>query len=294
MDFRVIGISAALGSSASWAVGSILFKRLGEKLSPLGMTLAKGGVSVVFLALALLVTGYNQVDHQSLFLLILSGLLGISIGDTLFFEALQDIGAHSLILLTTFGEVLTIILAVIFLKEQPTPQQWVGIVSVLLGIALVLHSKITNDSQKSQFKWRGIIIGLLSVICMSVSLIIAKQGLASLSAIQATFIRMLSGTVGMFGFGLVTQRLGKWMNPFEDRALIARFLIAVAVVTFGGFWLSLVSLKYIDVAIANILSSTEPLFVLPLAAIFLKEKITTQALIGNFVAVFGIILICTP
>jgi predicted methyltransferase len=38
---NVIGITAALGSAASWAVGSFLFKSLGEVFSPLAMTLSK-------------------------------------------------------------------------------------------------------------------------------------------------------------------------------------------------------------------------------------------------------------
>jgi len=69
-------------------------------------------------------------------------------------------------------------------------------------------------------------------------------------------------------------------------------IISVAVITFGGFWLSLVAIKYIDVSIANTLNSTEPLFVLPLAVIFLKEKVTLSAIVGTFITVIGIVLLC--
>jgi len=41
-DVRLLGMSAALGSAASWAIGSILFKRIGETVTPFGMTLSKG------------------------------------------------------------------------------------------------------------------------------------------------------------------------------------------------------------------------------------------------------------
>ena len=71
MDLRVIGLAAALGSAASWAVGSILFKQIGEKLSPLAMTLAKGTISVILLALVLVFAGYGTVEVKSLLLLIL-------------------------------------------------------------------------------------------------------------------------------------------------------------------------------------------------------------------------------
>ena len=289
MDFRAIGIAAALGSAASWAVGAILFKRLGEQISPLGLTLAKGTLSAIILAITLILTQYEGVDPQSLILLILSGLLGIAVGDTFFFAALQDLGAHALVVLSTLGEVLTIALAVVFLGERHDLTTWIGIILVVSGIAIVLQAKLTGEQQASSL--RGIAFGLISVLCMSVSIIIAKEALASVSAIQATFIRMVSGTLGMFLLGMTTQKLGGWMLPLRDFKLIGNLLVSVCFITFGGFWLSLVSIKYVDVSIANTLNTTDPIFILPLAAIFLKEKITLGAVVGTAVTMSGIILL---
>jgi drug/metabolite transporter (DMT)-like permease len=290
MELRALGIAAALGSAASWAVGSILFKQIGEKLSPVAMTLAKGGVSVLFLGVALSFTGYSHLDWQALLLLTLSGLLGIALGDTFFFEALQDIGAHVLVSLMMLGQVFTILLAVVFLNEMPTLTAWGGIVLAIAGIGLVVSAQLSAEKQASS--WRGIAFGLLSVLCMSISIIIAKFALESTSAIQATFVRMFSGTLGMFCFGASTRRLGNWVAPFQDLRLVYLFLVSVCVVTFGGFWLSLVAIKYVDVSIANTLNSTEPLFVLPLAAIFLKEKIVFKTFMGAAIATAGVALLC--
>lgn len=290
MDLRAIGLVAALGSAASWAIGSILFKRLGEKISPLAMTLAKGIVSVILLALVLVLFGYGQIQIKPLLLLVVSGLLGIALGDTFFFEALQDLGAHTLVLFGLLGQVLTVVLAVLFLHEQPTQIAWLGIALVIWGLGIVLYDKLSDTEQNTGIK--GITFGLLSVICMSGSIIIAKEGLESVSTLEATFIRMVAGTTGMLFFGLSTRRLGRWVIPFQDLKLGGLFLFSVLVVTFGGFWLSLVAIKYVDVSVANTLNQTEPLFVLPLAAIFLKEKITFQGIIGTMVATGGVILLC--
>jgi drug/metabolite transporter (DMT)-like permease len=70
--------------------------------------------------------------------------------------------------------------------------------------------------------------------------------------------------------------------------------MSVAVVTFGGFWLSLVAIAHLDVAIANTLTATESLFVLPLAAFLLKERITPPVVLGSLVTVGGIVLIVAP
>ena len=62
--------------------------------------------------------------------------------------------------------------------------------------------------------------------------------------------------------------------------------------TFGGFWLSLLALNHVPVATANTLNSLEPVFVLPLAAIFLKEKITLAQIVGTLAALAGVIVLC--
>lgn len=290
MDARFIGTTAALGSAASWALGSILFKQLGERISSPAMTWAKGVVSLLLLAVALSLMGFEKMEWQPLWLLVWSGLLGIALGDTFFFEALKGLGPHAVVLLLMLSQVLTAVLAVVFLGETLTPTTWTGIVLVVSGVGIVLYAKLSGERGISQ--WQGIMFGLLSVVCMSVSIIIAKPALESISALQATFIRMCSGAIGMLLLGAGAGQLLDLMQPFEDRALARRFVVAVCVITFGGFWLSLVAIKYVDVAVANTLISTEPLFILPLAAILLKERITLPALVGTASTIPGIFLLC--
>lgn len=302
MDLTVLGISAALLSAASWALGAILFKQLGESLSSFAMTLVKGALSVLLLAVAIAVcellsrfgldvTGFEAIGFTPLMVLALSGILGIAVADTCFFEALRELGPHSLVLLQTVGLILTPLGAVVFLGESRTPIEWFGIGLIVAGVTFVLYVNLSSDEQGGA-GWRGLLFGLLSVFCMSASFIIAKPALESVSAIEATLIRMAAGTLGLLLLGLVTGRLGAWVVPLKDAGLAGRFLVAVCVVTFGGFWLSLLAMKHLDVSMATPLISTEPLFVLPLAALMLKEKITWRALAGTVATIAGIALLC--
>ena len=299
MNGRIIGISAALGSAASWAMGSILFKKLGQKLSPMALTLAKGTLSAVLLAVTLLVTGYADIALKPLLLLIFSGVLGIAVGDSFFFAALENLSPHSLVVLSTLGEILTIIWAVLVLRERPTLMAWGGIGLVIMGIVTVLYPQVSSsdndfsDKPQENLVFKGVIFGLISVLCMSVSIIVAKMGLDSVSALTATFIRMLAGTTGMLFLGLTTKKIGVWMSPFQSNPrLFYQLICSVLFITFGGFWLSLVGLKYVDVAIAQTLNSTDPLFALIFAAILLKEKVTMSAFFGTIFTISGIVLIC--
>jgi drug/metabolite transporter (DMT)-like permease len=115
--------------------------------------------------------------------------------------------------------------------------------------------------------------------------------MASVSAIEATVFRTLGGVAGLALWGTFRGGLEASIAPFRSLTLTRELVAAVLVSSLGGFWLFHVALKHIDVATASTLNSTEPLFVLPLAAVFLKEKVTRQAVVGALVSVGGIVLL---
>lgn len=251
------------------------------------MTLAKGTVSAVLLGLALWLLGYETLDHTDLAILTASGLLGIAAGDTFFFAALRDLGAYAVVVLLMLGQVLTVALAVVFLGERLSWGEQLGVGLTISGVGVVMFVQSRNEPP-SKSRPLGIFYGMLSCICMSTSLLVAKPVLASVPSIEATFVRMLSGMLGIWLFGILARQLSGFSELFRDIRLAGRFVASVCVITFGGFWLSLVSVKYLDVSIANTLNSTEPLFVLPLAVFFLKEKVTLLTVVGTLIATAGV------
>ena len=86
-----LGIIGALGATASWALSGVLFKILGERLPPIGMTVAKTFFSVILLFPIVLFCYDFSVTGDNLYKIVLSGLLGSAIGDSLFFAALSKL-----------------------------------------------------------------------------------------------------------------------------------------------------------------------------------------------------------
>jgi drug/metabolite transporter (DMT)-like permease len=283
---HLIGILAALGSAASWAVGTLLFKGIGEEFSPMAMTFIKSCLGLVLLAGALFFAGWEPVQSFPLGWLSLSGLLGISLGDTFFFAALRRMPAHQLIILMLLAPVVTLFMAFCFLGERPAIVCWIGIILVLGGVTLTFKGKTELDQEARQ-RGLGLLFGVLSVLSMAGSIIIAKIGLQDVSALEGTFLRLLFGFAGMLVVGLSRREVKSWVVPLRQAGLGWRFLLAVVVVTFGGFWLSLDAIKRLDVSIANTLLATEPVFALPLAVICLREQATGAAVIGAIVALCG-------
>ena len=89
----VVGIGEALsvGCALAWAVGVILYRRLGEHLPPLALTFVKNSLVWVMLVISVLVVhgpAWPALTATQWFLTALSGVLGMALADGLVILAL--------------------------------------------------------------------------------------------------------------------------------------------------------------------------------------------------------------
>ncbi|MBI4803551.1 MAG: DMT family transporter [Elusimicrobia bacterium] len=289
MAFSFVGCLAALVSAAAWAYSSILFRKVGEEASPAAMVLANCGIGLVYMGLLFAVSGMGPVDIRTVLVLGASGLLGVALGGILFFRALMCLGPKLTVIMGLVCPVVTILLAVVLLNERPSPVAWAGSLLIFAGISLVLWKRFPAGVREKAVA--GIAYSALSTLCTAASIILAKVGVAEIPALEATFIRQLWAVAGLAAWGCATGTIKAWLIPFKERRLAKLIFFSSFVVIFGGFWLSMVSLKYLDASIATVLSMTEPLFILPFTALLLKEKITLRETAGALIAFAGVVMI---
>lgn len=283
-----VGIIVALLSAASWAFATVVFDRIGKVVPYVGITFLKGVFSIIFMIVLLIFTGgLHGVGVWEFSFLALSGVIGISVGDSLFFKSLQDLGAKVQVIFFLLGQIFTMILSLLLLGELLALEQYIGAVILLTGIVIVVWGKQENHPNKV----RGIVCGLLSILCFSVSAIMVKMAIAEVEVVTATFYRMLFGTIFTLGFGVVGKQLPTWIKPLKDKRLFALFILNVLVITYGGFLLSMAAIKLISVSLVSVLGTTEPVFVLLFAFLINKEKITKQEVIGTMITLVGLFFI---
>lgn len=287
----LIGIAAALASGLAWAIGSVLFRRIGERASPSAMNLAKSLLGIVLLGVAALIGGLGAIDAEAAWRLAASGVLGIAVGDTLFFAALVRLEPRLTLLLATVGHVFTVVMAALLLGERPAPLAWGGIALVLVGVAWVLQAGAEPGQASGEGRAFGIACGVLSAFATSSGLLLAKTGIAEVSTLEASWLRLLAGTVGVALWSGARGTLRADLGALRLPGFLRELLLAVAVVMFGGFWLSLVSLKFTHASVATALAATEPIFILPLARYWLGERLPPRSVSAAFVAVAGVVLI---
>jgi drug/metabolite transporter (DMT)-like permease len=283
----VLGGVAALSSAFCWAVSAVLFQQVGREISAVAMNLIKGVVAIVCLGLVLVPFGIAKVTDDAFFILALSGLVGICLGDTLYFLTIKRLGSRLTLLMGSLIPVATALIAVTILGERLSGSAAIGLALTITGVGYVLWERSPSVEQNTQ--WRlGLLLGLLFVIANAFGIIFTKVGVENIPALDATFVRTIWAVLGLLAWGIVTRSLLSWVEPVKNPALRNKLLLASVIGAFLGTWLSVIALKYTHAVVAVTLNSTSPLFVLPLAMLILKEQITWRAVSGAFVAIMGV------
>ena len=155
-----IGEIAALSAALLWAISSVVYSRLGLKISPLQLNLYKGVIAIAFIIITLLIQGiaFADISTATIVLLALSGIIGIGLGDTAYFAALNSLGARRTLLLETSSPPIGALLALIFIGEQLSPSSWCGVLLTILGIAWVISER--NPIANVKISRQGIIWGI--------------------------------------------------------------------------------------------------------------------------------------
>ena len=293
-DFK--GKLAALIGAFFWAVSAAIYASIGQKIGPLQLNLLKGIISIALLIITLFITGeiYFTLPSSAIFLLV-SGAIGIGLGDTAYFLAIKNLGARRALLMANLSPPATAVLELIFLSETLNYGAWYGIVMTLLGVAWVIteRTNVAETTGDRSLK-RGVICGILANLSQAIGAILSRFALleSDITPLQSTFLRLSSGTAIIILLLLITRSPIKSIYSQKSAKQVGGVFIAAVGGTYLGIWLQQTAYKFTTAGIAETLSATSPLFILPIAAI-MGERISFRAILGTLVALVGIVLLFT-
>lgn len=292
---NITGELAALGAAFLWAASSIVYSLLGQTISPLRLNCLKGSIAIALIILTLLLTrqGFPNLAIIPTILLGISGVIGIGLGDTAYFSALNQLGARRTLLIETLAPPIAAIIALVAFQETLKPLAWYGILLTLIGVAWVITERTPGIAISLAHPLRGITWGLLAALSQAIGSVLSRFALlqSDITPLWSALIRISAGTLTAFILLLLSSRNA----PKNNKIIWSGRLIGIITLTsFGstylGSWLQQTSLALIPVGIAQTLTSTSPLFILPIAAA-LGEKISLRAILGVLIAMGGISLL---
>jgi len=287
-----IGEIAALCGAMLWAVSSLIFKKLDDHLTPSGLNLFKCTLAIVMLAItALIKSGVPVMAMKPFLLLLISGAVGVGLGDTAFFECMRHMGPRRTMLIGLIAPPLTVILAWVFLGESLSLLAWVGIAIVMAGVAWVV-SEHSGGGEGDHKLGLGLFFGAIYAAGQSIGAVLTRMVLVESDAdlLWSIVVRVAGGIITIVVMALIRRQsvLGIRKKPSFHVWQWA------ALATIMGTYLAMIcqqtALRYAHAGIAQTLLMSSHLFLLPLGK-FTGEKVGWRAVLGAVGAMGGIALL---
>jgi drug/metabolite transporter (DMT)-like permease len=288
LDPAALGALCALGAALLWAVTSLLVRALAPALNSVSVNAVRsvigGGLLLTWILLGSGLEPLAGISRGTLGLLAVSIVLAIAVGDTVFFESTRSVGVARAMTVSMTYPLLAALLARAFLGEAIGATTVLGSLLTLAGLALIVAGRRDPAGADDRF-WSGIALAALAALAWAVSIILLKPTLAEVDPVTAQALRLpLAGVLlwaTPWGWGAV-GRLRNGGRRTLTLVLLLGVLSAVSSVMFVA------SLKYAGVAVAAVLSSTSPMFAIPLGVLVLGERLAARAVLGTVVTVAGI------
>jgi drug/metabolite transporter (DMT)-like permease len=292
------GDAKALLSAALWAVAGIVFAFNMRRLGPVTLNLIRSLAALVFLGLLVAIVGTQGLGHMSagaIVTLVGSAVLAIALGDTFFFASLPTLGASLAVPLSSaIYPVLTFIVAVLWLDESLTWMVGLGTALIIVGVFLLAwraESTVRLPGEppvQRVSERRAMLLLVIASVFYTGSTLWLRAGAETVDALPADLLRAAAASAFLL-LALGARRTAEPQRP-TSTAIIS--LIAAGIISIGiGGILYIQAVQEAGAGKTAVLTSTMPLFNLPLAVFFLRERVTPRIVAGTIISVLGIWLV---
>ena len=177
----LIGAVAALLAAFCWTLSSGIWRRVPTSLSALQLNLLKNLIGSLTLLPVLLWPGaWQGVSAPTLLALMLSGALGIALGDSFYFAALRRLGTRRSLTLDAGGPALSALLAQLTLAESLQLQQWLAIALISLAVLIVARQAPPGGAPARE-QGLGLLCIALGLLCGLAGALLSRWALAGSS-----------------------------------------------------------------------------------------------------------------
>ncbi len=242
-----------------------------------------------------LLDGAQLPTRESIPWLVGSGLLGFSIGDTLYIAALPRAGVQRAAMVVLLQVPLASLLAFGLFGNRLSARVVLAMAVVIAGVLLVLLDGRDAAPHRRAERRRGLLLVTIATLAYGVNIVLGHRGLSGVALFGGSLVRIFAGIAGAFLVAPLEQRLvpvadalGELTRPLRERALRRPLLLAVAANSIIGLPLFHFALQGLAPAIAAVLCSTTPLFTLILSRFF-GERHSGLAWLGTAVGISGIV-----
>lgn len=272
------GELSALAAALLWTLSSGLWRSLSGQASAVQLNAIKNSLATLFFLPVLIRIPW--LDHPSaIAALLISGVIGIALGDSLYLAALRRIGTRRTLTIEAAGPVLASLGSLLMQGDSLTVMDFGGAVLVTWAVLLIAN-RATSTSSALPVDIHGILLALGSVISGLSGAFLARGVLiqGEYSALDSAAIRLLGGMVVLLPIWWRRQSLPRLVT-FDGQG---RVLLATLLGTNVGILLQQMVFRTLAVGPGVTLMSTAPLMALAIARMRGQQLGTYEIAAGVF------------
>ena len=283
----MIGFIAAISAVISWTFACSIWRRESEKLLPRQINIYKNVLaSIFFLPVALTISWFSDVF--SIFILIISGIVGISIGDTLYINSLKILGTRKTLSFEALTPIIATTLGTFSIDEIYPHKVWIGSLIVSFSLLMIVRQNTLYKEDSKETNILGILCALGSILCAVLAALLSRLILisSSLTPLQTTEIRLLSASIFLF---LMFKK--DFLNLLKNRSITKKnhsnLILSTLIGTNCGILFQQVVFKFLPIGIGWTFLSLSPIF-----ALFISKKegdeINKLTILYSFLSFIGV------
>ncbi len=289
----MIGIFSAFGATLSWTYACSIWRTQTNIYKPIEINFLKNVIAFIIFSPFILIFNYSA--HYKYFLiLILSGIIGIGLGDTFYLKSLNLIGTRKTLSIEALSPLIASITGTLFINEHLNINAWLGILIVTGALVNIIRKKnyLLDKNLKlvrSKNSLDNYVYSFLSVLCAVIAALLSRFVLleSDLTPILTTEIRLFGSIIYLC---LITKmKLNFFINNFERKEK-HQFIMSVLMGTNIGIFLQQIVFQSLPLGIGWTLLSTSPI----VSLLFTKKEegsITNEIICSTFLLFIGICLI---
>ena len=283
----------ALLAALCWSSGIILFELSGKTLDSLQINFIKNIIGLIGFLMVLLIAGNLFISYTTheYFLLLISAVLGVAVGDLFLLASLKRLGSGLYAVAGTSYILFVFLFAFLMFQEVIPLQVYLGGTLVILGIIIRSMTMPKNNSRTQLM--RGILYVLIAQALTAYSVLLVRPVMESHPVVHIAMIRFGIGVV----FNMSHLLLMRGMQSVKKTMITGFKLPTMVAGAFMGtflaviFWLA--GFKYTLAGRAAIYNQLSTILITILAAIFLKEHMNSRKWLAVALAVLGAVLVST-
>ena len=255
----MIGFLASIAAVFSWTFACSIWRRESEYLLPRQINIYKNILaSILFLPVVLSINWIS--DMSSIFVLVISGIIGIAIGDTLYINSLKILGTRKTLSFEALTPIIANTLGTLSINEIYPQKVWIGSFIVSFSLLMIVRQNTLQKKYSYKIKVIGILCALGSIFCAVFAALMSRIILinSTLTPLQTTEIRLLSASIFLF---LIFKK--DFYNLINERKITRKnhlniFLSTLLGTNFGILFQQIV-FKFLPIGIGWTLLSLSPI-----------------------------------